>query len=229
VQRSSGRPTGRASRPRRSQIGQTGQASPTPAAAAPAPQALNDTIKRFCGSCHNADTKKGELSLDGFDVARAAEHPEIAEKMVRKLRTGLMPPKTARQPDRATRAALAGALESALDAAAATNPNPGRRVFQRLNRAEYTAAVRALFGIDIDVSSYLPADTISAGFDNIADVQTPSATVMQGYIRAAAYVSRVAVGDPSFDPASPSTTCREHSRRRAASRARRSARAAAPW
>jgi cytochrome c553 len=180
--------------------GQAAQASAP--AAAPAPQALNDTIKRFCGNCHNADTKKGELSLDGFDVARAAEHPEIAEKMVRKLRTGLMPPKTARQPDRATRAALAGALESALDAAAAANPNPGRRVFQRLNRAEYTAAVRALFGIDIDVSSYLPADTISAGFDNIADVQTPSATVMQGYIRAAAYVSRVAVGDPSFDAAS---------------------------
>jgi cytochrome c553 len=168
----------------------------------PAPQALNDSITRFCGNCHNADTKKGELSLEGFDVARAAEHPEIAEKMVRKLRTGLMPPKTARQPDRATRQALAGALESALDAAAATNPNPGRRVFQRLNRAEYTAAVRALFGIDIDVSSYLPADTISAGFDNIADVQTPSATVMQGYIRAAAYVSRIAVGDPSFDAAS---------------------------
>ena len=142
-----------------------GQAVQTSAAlppAAPAPQALNDAIKRFCGNCHNDDTKKGELSLDGFDVARAAEHPEIAEKMVRKLRTGLMPPKTARQPDRATRAALAGALESALDAAAATNPNPGRRVFQRLNRAEYTAAVRALFGIDIDVSSYLPADTISA-------------------------------------------------------------------
>ncbi len=97
---------------------------------------------------------------------------------------------------------MSGALESTLDAAAATNPNPGRRVFQRLNRAEYTAAVRALFGIDIDVSSYLPADTISAGFDNIADVQTPSATVMQGYMRAAAYVSRVAVGDPSFDPSS---------------------------
>jgi hypothetical protein len=94
------------------------------------------------------------------------------------------------------------ALESRLDAAAAATPNPGRRVFQRLNRAEYGAAVRSLFGFDIDVSSYLPADTISASFDNIADVQTPSATVMQGYMRAAAYVSRVAVGDPSADPTS---------------------------
>jgi hypothetical protein len=173
-----------------------------PAATAPSAQALNDTIQEFCGDCHNDGTKKGQLSFDAFDIAHAAEHPETAEKMVRKLRTGLMPPKTAQQPDRATRMALVTALETTLDAAAATNPNPGRRVFQLLNRAEYTAAVRTLFGIDIDVSSYLPADTISAGFDNIADVQTPSATVMQGYFRAAEYVSRVAVGDPSFDPAS---------------------------
>src|SRR6186713_3007183 len=98
--------------------GQTVQASPTPAPTAPAPQALNDTVKRFCGNCHNDDTKKGELSLDGFDVARAAEHPEIAEKMVRKLRTGLMPPKTEAQPERATRMALVTALETAMDMAA---------------------------------------------------------------------------------------------------------------
>src|SRR6185503_7455228 len=166
------------------------------------PQNLNDTIELFCGDCHNDGSKKGELSFDHFDIIKAAEHPQIAEKMVRKLRMGLMPPKTATQPDRATRMALVNALETALDAAAVANPNPGRRVFQRLNRAEYAAAVSALFGIDIDVSTYLPADTISAGFDNIADVQTPSATVMQGYMRAAAYVSRVVVGDPSFDPSS---------------------------
>jgi hypothetical protein len=98
--------------------------------------------------------------------------------------------------------ALATALETTLDDAAARRPNPGRRAFQRLNRAEYAAAVRALFGLDVDVSTYLPADTISAGFDNIADVQMPSATVMQGYLRAASYVSRVAVGDPDADPSS---------------------------
>jgi cytochrome c553 len=164
-------------------------------------QAQNDTIKRFCGSCHNADLKKGELVLDGFDVARAAEHPEIAEKMVRKLRAGMMPPRTSRQPDAATRLALVTALETTLDAAGKT-PNPGRRSFQRLNRAEYAAAVRALFGLEVDVNSFLPADTISAGFDNIADVQMPSATVMQGYLRAAAHVSRLAVGDASTDATS---------------------------
>jgi hypothetical protein len=98
--------------------------------------------------------------------------------------------------------ALVTALETSLDRAAAAAPNPGRRTFQRLNRAEYAAAVRSLFGVDFDVAAYLPADTISAGFDNIADVQMPSATVMQGYLRAAAQVSRVAVGDAAADAAS---------------------------
>jgi hypothetical protein len=164
--------------------------------------AHNDTIQTFCVDCHNDQMKKGELSLETFDVGKAADRAGIAEKMVRKLRTGLMPPKTADQPDAATRTALISALEATLDAAAVARPNPGRRSFQRLNRAEYTAAIKSLFGLDIDVSSFLPADTISASFDNIADVQMPSATVMQGYMRAAAYISRIAVGDPAADPTS---------------------------
>ena len=115
----------------------------------------------------------------------------------------MMPPRGAsRKPDADTRLALVTALETTLDAAAAAHANPGHRLFQRLNRAEYAAAVRSLFGLDIDVSTYLPSDTISASFDNIADVQMPSATVMQGYLRAAAHVSRVAVGDATVDPTS---------------------------
>ena len=165
-------------------------------------QAQNETIGQFCVRCHNDALRRGELSLESFDAGRADEHPEISEKMIRKLRAGMMPPKSSRQPDEAARLSLITALETKLDAAAAANPNPGRRSFQRLNRAEYAAAVRALFGLDIDVSTYLPADTISASFDNIADVQMPSATVMQGYLRAASYVSRVAVGDPAADPSS---------------------------
>ncbi|HYN09846.1 MAG TPA: DUF1592 domain-containing protein [Vicinamibacterales bacterium] len=180
-------------------------AAPPPAAssAVMSYDAQNDAIKQFCVGCHNDNMKKGELSLMSFDAARAAERAEIAEKMVRKLRAGMMPPKeAARKPDAATRLALVTALETTLDAAAAANPNPGRRSFQRLNRAEYAAAVRALVALDIDVSTYLPADTISASFDNIADVQMPSATVMQGYMRAAAHVARTAVGDPSTDATS---------------------------
>jgi Protein of unknown function (DUF1592)/Protein of unknown function (DUF1588)/Protein of unknown function (DUF1585)/Protein of unknown function (DUF1595)/Protein of unknown function (DUF1587) len=153
--------------------------------------------------CHNDKVRRGELSLATFDVSRAGEHADVAEKMIRKLRLGMMPPKEAsRKPDAAARMALVNALETTLDATASPNGNPGRRSFQRLNRAEYAAAVRSLFGLEIDVSTYLPADTISASFDNIADVQMPSATVMQGYMRAAAHVSRVAVGDPSIDASS---------------------------
>jgi len=162
----------------------------------------NAFVEKYCVECHDDFTKDGELTLEQFDIARIGERAELGEKMVRKLRAGLMPKKGATQPPLAARQAMVAALESRLDAAAAAMPNPGRRVFQRLNRAEYGAAVRSLFGLDIDVSSYLPADTISASFDNIADVQTPSATVMQGYMRAAAYVSRVAVGDPAADPTS---------------------------
>lgn len=187
--------------------GQARAASPEKLATAspsavPAPsRAANETVQTFCTDCHNDAMKTGGLSLDSFDVAKIGDHPDIGEKMVNKLRAGLMPPKGNPQPDAATRNALATALEQELDRAAAT-PNPGRRPFQRLNRAEYEAAVESLFGIDLDVNEYLPADTISESFDNIADVQMPSATVMQGYLRAAAYVSRAAVGDPSADPGS---------------------------
>ena len=159
-------------------------------------------IEEYCLECHDEKPKKNTLTLAGFDVGKADQRPEIAEKIIRKLRAGLMPPKRATQPSAASRMALVEALETRLDRVAAAKPNPGRRVFQRLNRAEYAAVIRSLFGLEIDVSAYLPADTISASFDNIADVQTPSATVMQGYMRAAMQVSRVAVGDPSVDAAS---------------------------
>jgi hypothetical protein len=171
--------------------------------AAPAPSSdANEVINTYCLTCHNDRVRRGEISLASFDVARPGEHADVGEKIVRKLRLGMMPPKEAsRTPDAATRMAVIAALETALDAAGA-RANPGRRAFQRLNRTEYAASIRALFGLDVDVSHFLPADTISASFDNIADVQTPSATVMQGYLRAAAHVSRIAVGDTSADASS---------------------------
>ncbi len=168
---------------------------------APAVLEPDAVIEQFCGNCHNDDDLKGELSLDGFTVADAASRADIAEKVVRKLRAGMMPPTGFDQPDDASRTGLIAALEATLDKAA-TAPRPGRRSFQRLNRAEYDAAVRSLFGVTVDVNAFLPADTISASFDNIADVQMPSATVLQGYLRAAAHVSRVVMGDPSADAGS---------------------------
>jgi hypothetical protein len=161
----------------------------------------DQTLTKYCRDCHNDGELAGELSLDTFVPARAADRAPIAEKMVRKLRAGMMPPKDGPKMDDATRMALVNSLEASLDKAAAV-PNPGHRAFQRLNRAEYAAAIKSMYGIDLDVTAYLPADTISAGFDNIADVQMPSATVMQGYLRAAAYVSRAVLGDPNADPSS---------------------------
>ncbi|HJR61148.1 MAG TPA: DUF1592 domain-containing protein [Vicinamibacterales bacterium] len=175
--------------------------------AAPAVPILSSADQRtlisdFCVTCHDNDKEKGGLTLEKFDPARAEKNAEVAEKMIRKLRAGMMPPAGADRPEPAVLQALATSLEARLDAAAAVRPNPGRRTFQRLNRAEYGNAVRDLLGIDVDVSAYLPPDTISHNFDNIADVQSLSATVLEGYLRAANRISRDAVGDPEAAPGS---------------------------
>ncbi|HIF06704.1 MAG TPA: DUF1592 domain-containing protein [Gemmatimonadetes bacterium] len=158
-------------------------------------EALSEVIQEYCVSCHNRVRLEGNLSLTEFDVERAPEMAETAEKMIRKLRAGMMPPAGRPRPPADTLMALVEDLERRIDEAAAGNPNPGSRTFQRLTRAEYAAAVRDLLGLEIDVAAYLPLDTKSANFDNIADVQAPSATVMEGYMRAAGYVSRIALGD----------------------------------
>jgi Protein of unknown function (DUF1592)/Protein of unknown function (DUF1588)/Protein of unknown function (DUF1585)/Protein of unknown function (DUF1595)/Protein of unknown function (DUF1587) len=158
-------------------------------------------VKQYCATCHNDRNKNnaGGLTLASFDASKVghdAQVAEVAEKMIRKLRSGMMPPPNARRPEATVLASFASSMESRLDQAAALNPNPGRRPFQRLNRAEYTRAVSALLSIDVDVNAFLPPDTISAGFDNVADAQTFSATLMEGYLRAASRISSLAVGDP---------------------------------
>jgi hypothetical protein len=114
----------------------------------------------------------------------------------------MMPPAGSDRPEVSTLMALAASLEGRLDSHAAKNPNPGRRTFQRLNRAEYANAIRELLGLDVDVAAFLPPDTISHNFDNIADVQSVSPTVLEGYLRAASKISRDAVGDPDAAPGS---------------------------
>jgi hypothetical protein len=160
-------------------------------------------IKRYCTGCHSDRGKAGGLSLADFDVAKASSNAATAEKMIRKLRAGMMPPAGARRPDQATLAALAVDLETRVDAAAEGNFNPGSRPFQRLTRAEYARAIRDLLDLPIDVSPFLPADSISNGFDNVADAQTFSPTLMEGYLRAAGRIASLAVGDPDA-PASES-------------------------
>ncbi len=176
-----------------------GLAPTAPAVSRPAaqPSAESETqlVKQYCAGCHSDGGKAGGLTLASFDVLTADEHPEVTEKMIRKLRAGMMPPAGAKRPDEPTLASLASSLESRMDRLAANRPNPGRRPFQRLNRAEYARAIRDLLSIDIDVTALLPPDTISHGFDNIADVQAFSPTVLEGYLRAAAKISRDALGD----------------------------------
>ncbi len=153
-------------------------------------------VKQYCAGCHSDRGKAGGLTLAAFDATKAADQVVLTEKMIRKLRAQMMPPAGARRPEADQILALAAALESRIDRVAALNPNPGSRPFQRLNRAEYSRAVKDLLEIDIDVASLLPADTISNGFDNVADAQAFSPTLMESYLRAAARVTALAIGDP---------------------------------
>src|SRR6185369_1389346 len=112
----------------------------------------DQTVKQYCAGCHSDRGKAGGLSLADFDLATATEHPDTAEKIVRKLRVGLMPPPGTRRPDEAALQDLRRALETRMDRRAAANPNPGWRPFQRLTRPEYAAAVRDLLDVDVDVT-----------------------------------------------------------------------------
>ncbi len=160
----------------------------------------NEVIEEYCVRCHNERRLLGNMSLEEYDAANAPANGELTEKIIRKLRAGLMPPPGNSRPDGETMLALVESLEGQMDRAAAANPNPGRRTFQRLNRAEYGASIRDLLNLEIDAGAYLPLDTRSANFDNIADAQLLSATLTDGYLRAAAEISRLAIGDPHVTP-----------------------------
>jgi Protein of unknown function (DUF1592)/Protein of unknown function (DUF1588)/Protein of unknown function (DUF1585)/Protein of unknown function (DUF1595)/Protein of unknown function (DUF1587)/Planctomycete cytochrome C len=178
-----------------------GVAAQTPQpTATPQPDVQATLVKQYCVACHNDKAKTGGLTLASFDAAHPEQNAEVAEKMIRKLRLGMMPPPGARRPDANVVNTFVASLETKIDSAAALHPNPGRRTFQRLNRAEYQRAVHDLVDVDIDVNAFLPADTMSGGYDNIADVQSFSPTLMEGYLRAAAKISSLAVGDKNASP-----------------------------
>jgi cytochrome c551/c552 len=178
---------------------QTRVDTPRPAAshavAPPASDSEAALIKQYCVTCHNDRTKTGGLSLAAYDPAAAPGHAELSEKIIRKLRVGMMPPAGARRPAPEVLTGLAEALEARMDRAIPTGGRPGWRPFQRLNRAEYRRAIKDLLGIDVDVNAFLPADTISEGFDNIAEAQTFSPTLLSGYLRAASRITALALGD----------------------------------
>ena len=157
-------------------------------------------LNRYCVTCHNEKLRTGELTLDKIDVENPAADAEIWEKVIRKLRTGAMPPTRAPRPDAATYDSFAAYLETAIDRAAVVKPNPGRPVIHRLNRAEYANAVRDLLGVTVDSESLLPADDSGYGFDNVGAVLTVSPTLLERYLAAARKISRLAVGDPGVRP-----------------------------
>jgi hypothetical protein len=167
---------------------------------APAPRAALD---RYCVGCHNQKLKTAGLMLDLMDVQNVAEGAPAWEKVVQKLRTGAMPPAGAPRPDNATYSSLAAYLETELDRAAALKPNPGSPIIHRMNRAEYTNAIRDLLAIDtnaIDIGSLLPVDDSGYGFDNIGEVLSVSPALLEAYMSAARKLSRLAVGDVSIRP-----------------------------
>ncbi len=158
-------------------------------------------INTYCVTCHSDKARTGGLSLEKADLGDVPKGAETWEKVIRKVRAGMMPPPGARRPDPAQLDAFAGFLETSLDRAAAAKPRPGRTVMHRLNRAEYANAIRDLLALYIDAAALLPPDDESSGFDNIADVLTVSPSLMERYLSASWNISRIAVGNPDIAPA----------------------------
>jgi mono/diheme cytochrome c family protein len=177
------------------------QQSPTGASGGSVSQ-YNEVMAKYCVTCHNSRAKIGGLTLDRIDASSPAQHVEVLEKVVRKLRSGDMPPAGRPRPDQATYDTLRSWLESSLDTVAATKPNPGRPALHRLNRTEYANAVRDLLALDVDAPSLLPADNSTRGFDNIADALGMSPLLLESYVTAARKISRMAMGDPGLPPIS---------------------------
>jgi cytochrome c551/c552 len=157
-------------------------------------------LDQYCITCHNERLKTGGLSLETLSLDGAGD-AETWEKVVRKVRSGLMPPAGARRPERAALDTFAGSIEAAIDRAAAAHPNPGRAPLHRMNRVEYANAIRDLLALDVDPTTLLPADDSSHGFDNIADVLGVSPSLLERYVSAAAKISRLAVGERDAAPA----------------------------
>ncbi|HIM56955.1 MAG TPA: DUF1592 domain-containing protein [Candidatus Latescibacteria bacterium] len=160
-------------------------------------EVLTGVVRQYCVRCHNDQALRGNLSLEAFEVEEVAERAETGEKMINKLRAGMMPPPGARRPSSDTLLALVETLEGIIDEASARDPDPGFRTFQRLNRTEYANAIEDLLGLKVDAGQWLPLDSYLANFDNMAVAQTLSATLLDAYLNAANEVSRLALGEPN--------------------------------
>ena len=188
-------------------------ASPALQAAAARPAAAPSTVEssrafldQYCVTCHNPQLRTGELALDTNALDDVGAEAAVWEKVVRKLRTGAMPPPGRPRADEDAYDSVASWLETELDQAAAAAPNPGRsHALHRLSRTEYQNAIRDLLALEhlpreLDVALLLPADNAASGFDNLAELLFVSPTLMERYLSAARKISRLAVGDLTIRP-----------------------------
>jgi mono/diheme cytochrome c family protein len=169
----------------------------------PSPETAAHTalVQQNCLSCHNDKSKVAGLSLQGSSLGEVPENSAVWEKVLRKVQSGDMPPPTSRtRPEPAAAAAFAAFLETTIDRAAAAKPNPGRPAVHRLNRAEYSNAIRDLLAVDVKPGDWLPVDDSGYGFDNIADVLSTSPALLERYMIAGRRVSRLAIGDLTVKP-----------------------------
>ncbi|MDE3196012.1 MAG: DUF1592 domain-containing protein [Acidobacteriota bacterium] len=175
-------------------VGQSQSAASSPAATQ---QAL---VKQYCVTCHNNKLKTASLSLEGLDLAHLAGDADVWEKVLRKVSANQMPPGGLPHPTDTARKAFTDYLETELDRAAAAHPNPGRPTIHRLNRAEYSNAIRDMLALDIQPGSSLPPDDSGYGFDNIGDVLSLSPVLVERYMSVGRMVARLAVGDTDVKP-----------------------------
>jgi Protein of unknown function (DUF1587) len=158
--------------------------------------AAPDLVNRYCTGCHNERLKTGNLVLEGVDSTNPGANPGVWERVLRQLRSGLMPPAGLPRPDASTSAAFTRQIETALDRAAAAHPNAGAPMPHRLNRVEYSNAIRDLLALGTHPGAQLPIDDSGNGFDNMADLLSMSPALLERYLLVARRVSRLAVGDP---------------------------------
>src|SRR5262249_3869395 len=179
----------------------TPRQAPAASTAKPADAGIDRTLpSQYCVTCHNQRAKIGGLAIDALDFDHPEKDAETFEKVIRKIKTGMMPPSGARRPERAALEAFATEIEKRLDAAAALNPNPGSAALHRLNRVEYGNVIRDLLALEVDANGLLPQDDAAEGFDNIADALGTSPALIQGYVSAAMKISRRVVGDRTLIP-----------------------------
>lgn len=175
-------------------------ASAFSSAYAQTPAVAQALTTRYCATCHSQKLKTGGVVLEGLDFSNVGANAEVLEKVVHKIRTGEMPPKGLPRPDAATSTQFTSWLSDSLDRYGAAHPDPGRSVIHRLNRAEYSNAIRDLLELDTQPGELLPVDDSGYGFDNIGDVLSFSPALLERYMSAARRVSRLAVGDLSTKP-----------------------------